>query len=126
MSQEILDQITIAIGSHRQWKQHLNSAIQSGSHHATPDDVRVDNRCEFGRWLHGLPSAVKATAEWHEVQHAHAAFHVEAAGVLDLALHGRKQEADAKMAFSGSFATASAQLTQAMMRWKTKVQPAHA
>ena len=126
MSQEILDQITIAIGSHRQWKLHLSSAIQSGKHDATPDQVRVDNRCEFGRWLHGLPSAIKATTEWHDVQHAHAAFHVEAAGVLDLALQGRQQEADAQMAFGGPFAAASAQLTQAMMRWKSKVQPAHA
>jgi hypothetical protein len=119
MSNEIFDQVTIAIGAHRQWKHRLQAAIDNGQSDLSPAVVCQDNQCDFGKWLYRLPLATRASNNWKEVQKLHAAFHQEAAQVLNLALQGNRTEAAKRMAFGGSFAAASATLTQAMMKWKT-------
>ncbi|MBA3848479.1 MAG: hypothetical protein C0502_00605 [Opitutus sp.] len=119
MSQDILDQITVAIGSHRQWKQRLQAAIDTGQSTFSVSEICVDNRCDFGRWLYRLPPASRSSAHWREVQRLHACFHQEAGGVLELALRGDKAGAQERMTLGGSFAAASAHLTGAMMKWKS-------
>jgi len=115
----IFDQVTVAMGSHRQWKQRLQAAIQTGQSAFTPARIGVDHQCDFSRWLHQLPPATKGTEHWREVQRLHAAFHQEAGRVLGLALQGAQAEAAQRLAFGGPFASASAGLTSAMMKWKT-------
>jgi hypothetical protein len=119
MSNEIFDQVTIAIGTHRQWKHRLQTAIDSGRSDLNPAVVCLDNQCDFGQWLYRLPPATRATSHWKEVQQLHAVFHQEAGQVLELALQGNRNEAARRMAFGGSYAAASATLTAAMMKWKT-------
>ncbi|MBI2518096.1 MAG: CZB domain-containing protein [Opitutae bacterium] len=118
MPNEIFDQVTVAIGAHRQWKQRLQSVIDTGQSTLSAADVCADNHCDFGRWLYSLPPAGRNSAHWRDVQKLHACFHQEAGNVLDLALRGDKAGAQKRMAFGGSFAAASANLTGAMMKWK--------
>lgn len=119
MANDIFDQVTIAIGAHRQWKQRLQTAIDTGKSAFVPVEICQDNRCEFGKWLYQLPTVTRSTPHWKEVQKLHAAFHQAAGQVLNLALQGNQPGAAQLMSFGGSYTAASAALTSAMMKWKT-------
>ena len=111
-------EINKAIGAHGMWKTRLTTAIDNGNSDVTPEQTEVDNQCAFGKWLHSLPPSEHNSEHYRKVQTLHAAFHKEAAKVLRLALNGKKPEAKQAMAGGGSFATASANLTSAMMAWQ--------
>jgi hypothetical protein len=80
----------------------------------------MDNQCKFGQWLYGagLPAAVKASADYRACLDLHAKFHVAAAHVLELALAGKKADAEKAMQEGSEFAGLSHKLTDAMMRWQ--------
>ena len=108
-----------AISAHAKWKIRLREAIDTGHSEWRPETVRLDNICDFGKWLHALPDSEKTSAYWKRVQKLHAEFHVVAAKVLRLALEGRKREAEAAMETSGSeFKVASSKLINTMSEWK--------
>jgi hypothetical protein len=107
-----------AIAGHAKWKFRLRQAIDTGRSEWTPDAVRPDNQCEFGRWLHGLPLHERQGAHGRAIRDLHAEFHRTAAEVLEHALAGRKDQAAALMAAGGAFAHASSKLTVAMTAWK--------
>jgi len=113
------DQIKKAIGAHGLWKTRLAAAIDVGKSEFTVDTVRKDNACDFGRWLYGseLPPAAKNLAEYETCRRLHAEFHQCAAEVLNLAVGGKKSEAQKAMGATGKFASTSASLTTAMMKW---------
>ncbi len=113
-----LHPIDKAIATHAWWKSDLRQAIDSGERDQTVDDVRDDDRCEFGRWLQKRPVAEKMSEHFRTVRELHARFHEEAAHVLELALAKRADEAMAAMAIGSSFASISARLTSAMVAWK--------
>ncbi|HED53216.1 MAG TPA: hypothetical protein ENJ00_03325 [Phycisphaerales bacterium] len=112
------EQISKHIAGHSKWKQRLKSAIDTGQSEWDVAGVRPDNVCEFGKWLHSMSPAMKANEHYKEVLQFHAEFHSIAASVLELALAGKKAEAEKALEFGGTFATASVKLTQAMMNWK--------
>ncbi len=112
------EEIDKAIGAHGLWKQRLNQAIHNGSSEWSVSGSRADDVCAFGKWLHGLPPSVKASASWKEIRALHAEFHAEAARVLGLALDGKKSEAESSISMGSTFADISARLTTAMMKWK--------
>ena len=49
----IIEQIDKAIGAHGAWTVKLRQNID-GTLALVPAEVGVDNRCEFGKWLHSL------------------------------------------------------------------------
>ena len=109
-------QIQAARGAHEIWKARLATAIAAGASPFSPDEIRRDDRCPFGEWLHhGL--------DIHELPHAaevrtlHAAFHGAAARILELAISGRRDEALAAMSPGSAFATLCDQLTGELQRW---------
>jgi len=112
------EEITKAIGAHGVWKQRLKAAIDSGKSDTTVESVRVDNGCDFGKWLHALSGSDKNSEHWKTVQSLHAQFHSEAAQVLDFAIKGEKEKAKSSMTLDSRFADISARLTAAMMAWK--------
>lgn len=114
------DEISAAIGAHGLWKGKLREAIQMGKSEATPQGLRVDNQCTFGQWLHGasIPVAQKGSAGYKECLELHATFHVAAAHALELALAGRKSDAETAMRDGGEVATLTGRLIDAMMRWQ--------
>jgi len=119
------DEITKAIGAHGLWKARLLSAIETGTSEFAPDQICHDDRCDFGRWLHGssVPAAAKHRPEYETCRRLHADFHQEAARVLKLALGGHKDQALHAMDRAGRFAQLSGDLTGAMMKW-TKIESA--
>jgi methyl-accepting chemotaxis protein len=114
------NEINAAIGAHGLWKGKLRDAIQTGRSDATPQGVRVDNQCKFGQWLYGasIPGAAKMSANYGECLKLHKTFHVAAAHVLELALAGKKADAEAAMRDGSEFATVSHTLIDTMMRWR--------
>jgi methyl-accepting chemotaxis protein len=110
-------EIQLAIGAHGLWKQRLTSAIATGRSEFTPDKIRSDALCDFGKWLHSLPESERASEHWNKVHSLHERFHQESAAVLKAALAGRKEEASAAMARGSAFTLISMRLTAAMMEW---------
>jgi hypothetical protein len=112
------DNIVRAIASHAKWKYRLGQAIKTGTSEWTVPAVRLDDQCEFGIWLRSVPSAEQHGEHWKTVQARHGEFHRAAADVLELALSGRRSEAEAAIAPDSRFAEVSKRLTLAMMAWK--------
>ncbi len=109
-----------AIGAHGRWKTNLKNAIATGKIETSIETIRVDNQCTFGKWLYGgtLTPKDKASSHYGIVKNLHAEFHKTAACVAELAVTGKKAEAEKMMALGGEFASISSKLTRAMMDWK--------
>jgi chemoreceptor zinc-binding protein len=116
MSGEFIEQAQAAMRAHTQWKARLNKAIETGSSEFLVDVVRLDDRCDFGKWLHGQVG--NSDPHYIEVKRLHAEFHVAAASVLALAVGGRPAEATAAMAAHTPFARGSASLVLALTAWE--------
>jgi methyl-accepting chemotaxis protein len=113
------DEIDKAISAHGSWKQKLRSAIDTGECESTPDKVKKDNNCAFGKWLHErIDASAKNSPFYNEVVELHAQFHTEAGTILELALNGDKDQANKLMAIGGDFAKYSGALTRKMKDWQ--------
>lgn len=113
------EEITKAIGAHGMWKTRLTQAIDTGKMDANVDTVRVDNQCAFGKWLYGatLDAKDKTSPYYEEVRGLHAKFHQAAAQVVELAVAGKKREAQQLMSLEGEYTKVSSKLTAAMSAW---------
>lgn len=101
-------QVEAAISSHVEWLGRLRTAIAQRSSELTPAMVRLDNQCAFGRWLYqGIPGAPRGSTAFEEIRRAHSQFHEQAAAILELALAGRKVEAERLMSPRGGFMATS-------------------
>jgi hypothetical protein len=112
------ENIVRGIAAHAKWKHYLRQAIATGESAWTVSGVRVDDQCEFGRWLRSIAPVDRRDGHWETVQTRHADFHREAARVLQLALARRQQEAEAAIGPGSPFAEASKRLTLAMTAWQ--------
>jgi hypothetical protein len=95
-------------------------AIDSGHSESRVADVRLNDACEFGKWLASLPLTERLTGHYKQVSSLHAEFHVLASNILELALSGRTAEATSAMALGSRFAAVSSQLTMAVLAWKER------
>jgi len=119
-----IPEIDKAISKHAMWKMHLRTAIDTGKSDWDPETVRLDNLCDFGKWLYALQGSEQASPDWIRVNKLHAVFHDVAAKVLQFALSGQKELAEEALNGNRSeFKQASAQLTNAMVAWKMKLAP---
>lgn len=116
-----VEAIDAALAAHAQWRNRLNEAIQKGHSEFKVDAVMVDNACQFGKWLYGLSAAEQASEQFKKVKELHAAFHKAAAQTLDLALKGKKDEAQKSLDLGGDYNRASGKLVLALKEWKEKV-----
>jgi len=109
-----------AIAAHSMWKSHLRTAIDKKELHVSVAVIRDDRQCAFGQWLYGgsLTAQDRASANFKTVSELHAQFHVETAKIADMALKGKKAEAEALMASNSDYSALSAKLTASMMAWK--------
>ena len=115
-----VDAIQKAIAAHSSWKARLKSAVASGKFDVTPADIKVDNRCEFGKWLYSseFSAAEKQTQNYRRAVDLHAKFHQEAARVVEWATSGHKDEAEMAMGLEGGYTKASSALTKALVEWR--------
>ena len=119
----IVDMIQKAIAAHSSWKARLKTAVATGKFEVSPADVKVDNRCEFGKWLYGpdFSAAEKQTENYRTAINLHAKFHQEAAKVVEWATSGHKDEAENAIGLEGSYTKASSALTKELVRWRLKL-----
>lgn len=97
-----------AIIAHSHWKYHLREAIMTGNTSIPIEDVKNPHICELGKWLDS-PSG-KTLPNHAELVQIHQDFHKEAAYVLTLAVHGKKEEAAARMQPGSYFSQLTAKL----------------
>lgn len=118
----IQEEISKAISAHGQWKVKLRKAIDTGECESTPAKVKMDNNCSFGKWLHNrIDDAYKEHPMYPEVVKLHAEFHKEAGAILELAMNGKTEEANARLGLGSQFSSHSAKLTQKMKEWQASV-----
>ena len=119
----IHDEIDKAVAAHQAWKQKLNQAIETGECESTPERVKKDNNCSFGKWLHErIDPEAKGTPYYNEILALHAQFHREAGGILEIALSGDKKRARKLMGLGSDFSNLSANLVTKMRWWKTTLK----
>jgi len=107
-----------AIGAHGAWKLKLRVAMSTGTSEIDPDKACKDDRCPFGRWIHGdeIDAITKQGKPYQVVRRLHAEFHLTAANVLRYAISSRRE--DAERIFVGEFAERSDKLVRALAKWK--------
>jgi hypothetical protein len=112
-----------AIAAHLAWNSRLHSAIESGKLDVPVAAVKVDNQCQFGKWLCGsqLSPVDKQTGNYRAVRRLHIRFHEEAAKIADLALSRDRQAPEQAMAPSGNYALVSSALIDALKQWSVAV-----
>ncbi|MDQ7069269.1 MAG: CZB domain-containing protein [Rhodobacterales bacterium] len=113
--------IQAAIAAHGQWKLRLKQAIAIGKIDANPEDVAVDNKCEFGKWLHGpgLTPEIKETKPYQVVKRLHAEFHICASQILKHTEAGETEAARALM--QGEYTERSQKLMLVLTKWKMEM-----
>lgn len=100
-----------AINAHTMWLIRLRKSINQGSSEFKPETVKPDNNCEFGKWFYSeLAKTHQNTPIYAEIKNLHARFHKQAAAILELALKGKKKEAEMEMEATSEFKKLSLQL----------------
>jgi hypothetical protein len=120
---KFMSELTIfdrAIAAHAKWKYRLFQAVKTGKSEWTVPRVRAADRCDFGAWLQALPVNEKMCDQCDKVKSLHAEFHHIAAEVLQMALEGRKEEAEAAISLGSHFSAVSAELTMAISEWSKR------
>ena len=112
------DEITMGIGTHGLRKGHIINAINTGQSEWTPEMVYQDNQCDFGKWLYSCSPQDKSSSHYGKVKKLHEKFHKKAASVLEMALAGKKVEAESAIAENSEYSSISRELTTEMMAWR--------
>ncbi len=113
------DEISKAIDAHAAWKQKLRHAIDTGECESTPERVKMDNNCAFGKWLYDRIDEKAKSSEFYDITVAlHANFHKSAGHILELALSGEKNQARSLMGLDSDFTRYSGQLTRKLKEWQ--------
>ncbi|MBK7928548.1 MAG: CZB domain-containing protein [Bryobacterales bacterium] len=110
-------EIKSAIAAHGLWRSELLTAIKTMNSEWTPEALREEGACSFGRWAASCTQEeVKAGPEFHECVEAHRRLHKVAAMVLKQALSGKRDAALRSIDIGGDFAMASMEFTTSMLR----------
>lgn len=113
-------QLEKAMAAHGMWKSRIRASIDTGKSELPLLTIRANDRCEFGKWLAGsaLSAQDRASPSFRKVDELHRRFHVATAHVVELALKGKKAEAERESLPSSEFGRTSSELTKAMMEWR--------
>jgi len=117
-NETLINQINNAIGAHGSWKIKLRTAVNSGNSSHSVEEVRCDDKCAFGKWLHGhdIDQPTRASAPYNVIKRLHAEFHICAADVLKMATSGDTPSATKLL--EGEFAAKSEKLVRGLRKWK--------
>ena len=113
--------IDAALTTHVQWKKRLQEAISTDKSEFRPGIVKLDNACDFGKWLYGFSEEDRRSQDYIKVKELHANFHIIASEILQLALSGKKDEAQNMLAMGGNYGIATDKLVFALQTWKSKL-----
>jgi len=117
-NEKLINQINNAIGAHGSWKIKLRTAVNKGSSEHSVEDLRCDDKCAFGKWIHGtdIDGITRASPPYIAIKRLHAEFHVCAADVLKMATSGDTNGAGDLL--DGAFAAKSEKLVRGLRKWK--------
>ncbi|HVO75695.1 MAG TPA: CZB domain-containing protein [Ignavibacteriaceae bacterium] len=118
ITKEVIDN---ALSAHVQWKKKLQEVLDTGKSEFKVSIVKKDDQCQFGQWLKNLSEQEKKSPEYGRVSELHAQFHLAAAEILDLALKGKKEEAQKKLQLGGGYGQISGKLVLALQTWRNKL-----
>lgn len=114
--------LTKAIGGHGLWKSRLIEAVETGHSDFDPEDVKVDNKCEFGQWLHyDIDPGLKSDPHYSQAVSLHATFHRYAANILREATTGSQSTASEMLSRRSDYSELSIELTLALMEWREEL-----
>lgn len=113
-------QLRAALTAHELWRSRLVQAALTGRGTITVAAALRDDQCEFGRWLARLGD-LPEVPQVGPIRDLHRHFHEEAAGVLELALAGRRGDATRALGAGSRFDEASRKLTAALQDWADAV-----
>ena len=118
----MIKEINDAIGAHGMWKMRLRTAIAAGVGDITSADAGCDDKCAFGKWIHGpsIDAATRAGMPYQVIRRLHAEFHQAAGQVL-----ARVERGDRKGAtdlFDGEYSARSEKLVRGLTKWKSELQ----
>ncbi|MDE3074966.1 MAG: MCP four helix bundle domain-containing protein [Chloroflexota bacterium] len=116
---QLNEQLERAISAHSKWKMRLKHAIETGRSDTSPAVVRQDNQCEFGKFLYNsISTAARRDRHYAEIKELHAKFHLQAAGILELAIAGSKAPAEDALATGSAYHKISSALVREIMDWQ--------
>lgn len=112
------EEIDATIIGHSLWRTRLEEAIKSGQTRFSIASIRADDACPFNGWLDSIEAhhGRHGNADYVTTQRLHAEFHNVAGRVVELAIGGRKEDAERVLAREFDFA--SAKLIEALLAWK--------
>jgi len=83
-------------------------------------NVKSDENCKFGLWLHKiLAPELKCVTYFETIKKLHEQFHHEAAEILTLALNGKSKKAQKLLLDQASFMLCSSNLIEKLEEWKS-------
>ncbi len=111
-----------AIKAHTAWKLKLSGYLRSPDGSLKAADIRLDNKCPLGQWIHGEGAKHSALPEFGTLKSEHAKFHVAAADVVTKADAGQNTSEDVALGSQSAFAKASQSVVTAIMSIRRKAQ----
>jgi exonuclease I len=100
--------------AHTAWKKRLHEIVETGSASKYPTDLE---HCEFNQWLKIHTDELKTYQHYQKVTELHNKAHQQAEDLINLALHGKKNEAKVQMEYGGNFENLSKELVQMLIDW---------
>jgi hypothetical protein len=113
--------LNVAIDSHLNWKNRLESLINENSKEKlNPDVICLDNKCELGRWLYGIGGKkLSKHPEFTLLIEQHKKFHYHAGEIVKAILDNNHKFA--KNILETKYAQATSQIILILKRLK-KIQ----
>ena len=109
------DEISKAIAAHERWKETLSQCIETGVCTTSPDVVKEDSNCAFGKWLISQADEMGPSPYFNNVVNLHTAFHQEAGEILKLAMCGGKRKAKERL--GTTYQSVSEDLIRELLDW---------
>ncbi len=111
-----------AIQAHAAWKIKLTTYIRKPDGVLKSAEVRVDNKCALGQWLHGEGKEHASLDEYRTLISEHARFHRTAGEVIDRANKGLEKNGDRALNFYSEYGVASRSVVKAIKDLQKKVE----
>jgi hypothetical protein len=111
-----------AIQAHAAWKIKLTTYIRKPDGVLKSANVRVDDKCALGQWLHGDGKKHASLAEYGTLISEHARFHRAAGDVIDRADKGLETNGDQALNLDSEYGVASRSVVKSIKNLQKKVE----
>lgn len=113
-----------AILAHSSWKMKLSGYLRKPDGSLNAGEVRADNRCALGQWLHNDGRRHSSMPEYRCLVAEHARFHRCAAHIVECANMGEQTQEATALGSNSEYADASTKVVSAIMAMKRKIAAA--